>query len=102
MHASTSLAQFEGLTPRARPPLGLRAERVEASAGLPGQGDNERGGGAAELRAPREQEAPQAPDVVWRIPPIRWGGTMTTEVRVHKVGDERPRFAQIEYATIRG
>ena len=102
MHASVSFAESEGLAPLMRPPLGLRGELLAQAS--PSPGDAEPAGAAAGggLRAPADAQPAGDFDRPWGIPPIRWGGTMTTEARAHKVGDQSPRFQLLEYSTIRG
>jgi hypothetical protein len=38
----------------------------------------------------------------WGIPPVRWGGQMTTEIRADKAADQPRRLRQTEIANIKG
>lgn len=72
------------------------------------------GGTASDVRADSQEPAPSgAPDTAgnpatamaglasWRIPPVRWGGNLTTDIRAFK-SEERPRqLQQIETANIK-
>ena len=99
MHAGASFAQTEALVPPAQPPLGLRGELLAQAGGVENASGAPSAGGG--LRPPAAPEPTQEPDAPWRIPPIRWGGTVTTDARIYKVGDDKPRFQQLEYATLR-
>ena len=60
---------------------------------------------AAALRPPREAAPPGEHDdsgrPAWGLPPIRWGGSTTSEVRLHQSGDQRARLQHAGHATIR-
>ncbi len=38
----------------------------------------------------------------WRIPPVRWGGALITEIRADKPGDQPRRLQQTEIANVKG
>lgn len=106
MQCSDVFAQPDAaLFPASGPPLGLRGDRVAQAAVSPAERAAPTGSGDASLRPPKaaepESEAAQGGGLGWRIPPIRWGATTTTEARMYQVGDQKARFQQVEHATIR-
>ena len=107
VYSSLALAQPEAtLFPASRPSLGLHGGEVAQAAVSPAPSEETSG---ASLRppktvAPAGNDGPATADEGsprWGIPPIRWGGSTTTEMRALQVGDQRMRFQQVEHAVVR-
>lgn len=44
---------------------------------------------------------PYAGGLTWRLPPVRWGGNLTTDVRADKIGDQAQRLRLIDIYNIK-
>ncbi len=72
-----------------------------ATSGVPADPGETRAPGARDLQGNDASPAsPAAPE--WRIPPVRWGGSLTTEVRDYRSEGELRRLQAVGIADIRG